>query len=402
MRSLGRSTVRGPLAAHAEGFREELTKLGYAVSSADHHVWLMAQLSRWLDGNGVAPSELTPARVTEFTAAHREAHPRPAGARALAPLLGYLRGLHVVPETAGQPRSAVSELVDLYRSWLIRDRGLAARTVGRYEGSARRFLEIQAAAAGGGCGVEGLSGAQVNAFLLTECSRLAVGSAKGRVAELRCLLRFLHIEGLTPTALGASVPPVAGWRETALPPTLSAAHVGAIVDTCDRSTETGLRDFAILTVLARLGLRSAEIAGLNLEDLHWRAAEIVVRAKARRDDRLPLPADVGEAVAAYLREGRPPTACRAVFLTRYAPLRALHPTTVSHLVVKASRRAGLEPPVAAHRLRHALAAEMLRQGGALSEIAQVLRHRDLATTAVYAKVDHVALRELARPWPVRS
>ncbi|MCA1655592.1 MAG: tyrosine-type recombinase/integrase, partial [Pseudonocardiaceae bacterium] len=244
------------------------------------------------------------------------------------------------------------------------------------------------------------TGTDVHAWLLAECARVSVGSAKGRVAELRSLLRFLFIEGKTDTALAASVPPVAGWRDTALPPRLSATQVTTMLETCDRSTPIGRRDYAVLVVLARLGLRAAEVCGLCLEDLDWRGGELVVRGKGRRDDRLPLPADVGEAVAAHLGDPRPLTACRAVFLTRYAPPRPLAPGTVSNLVVRASRRAGVNPPVAAHRLRHTLASEMLRQGAVLGEISQVLRHRDLATTAIYAKVDHVVLRELAADWPV--
>ena len=152
-------------------------------------------------------------------------------------------------------------------------------------------------------------------------------------------------------------------------------------------------------ILARLGLRAAEVGALQLEDIDWRAGELVVRGKARRDDSMPLPGDVGEAIAAYLSDGRPSTPCRAVFVTCFAPLQALAPQSVSKIVYDASRRAGMDPPVCSHRLRHALATDMLRHGVALGDISQVLRHRDLATTAIYAKVDHAALRELAVDWP---
>ena len=194
-------------------------------------------------------------------------------------------------------------------------------------------------------------------------------------------MRFLFIAGWTPTALAASIPPVAGWRGTTLPPTLSRAEVEAILAAHDTTTVTGRRNFAIVMVLARLGLRTAEVAGLQLDDLNWRAGELVVRGKARRDDPLPLPADVGEAIAVYLAKGRPATGSRAVFVTRFAPLRALAPQSVSKVVYDASRRAGMDPPVCSHRLRHALATDMLRHGVALADIGQVLRHRDLATTA---------------------
>jgi len=191
----------------------------------------------------------------------------------------------------------------------------------------------------------------------------------------------------------------ARWRDTALPPTLTRAEVEAILAACDRATVTGRRDFAIVMILARLGLRAAEVGGLELGDVDWRAGELVVWGKARRDDRLPLPVDVGEAIVAYLQGGRPDTPCRAVFVTRFAPLKALAPQTVSKVVYAASGRAGMDPKVCSHRLRHALVTDMLRHGAALPEIIQVLRHRDLATTAIYAKVDHDRLRELALPWP---
>lgn len=387
----------GGLAVYADGFRVELAGLGYTSTGVVRKLWEVGRLSDWMAAAGVDVDELTTGRMQDFVAAHEQVGERPIGPRTLRPLLRYLRGLSVAPEeTVGS--SPVDQLVGRYRVWLVEDRGLAARTVGRYETTARRFLELRASSAGG-CGVEGLSGADVTGFLLAECTRVAVGSAKGRVAELRSLLRFLFLEGLTATALAAAVPPVAGWRDTALPPTLTRAQVTAMVKSCDRSTGIGRRDFAILMVLARLGLRSAEVAGLTLDDLDWRAGEIVVRGKGRRDDRLPLPAEVGDALAGYLRDGRPTAACRAVFLTRYAPLRAMMPVTVSKVVINASRRVGMAPPVPAHRLRHALASDMLRHGAALADISQVLRHRDLATTAIYAKVDHVALRELALPWP---
>jgi site-specific recombinase XerD len=210
----------------------------------------------------------------------------------------------------------------------------------------------------------------------------------------------LFLEGLTEVALAASVPPVAGWRQTALPPTLSRADIEAIVAAAGAGSTLAARNRAIVLLLARLGLRAAEVGGLQLADLHWRTGELLVRGKGRRDERLPLPVDAGEAIAAYLRAERPDTSSRAVFVTRFTPWQALAPQTVSKIVYAASLRAGIQPPVCAHRLRHALASEMLAGGAVLAEISQVLRHRDLATTAVYAKVDHAALRSLAPAWPV--
>lgn len=388
----------GPLAQYANGYRRVLAGLGYTPDGVVRKLWELGRLSDWMIANRLEAGDLTSERLGEFGAFCVDRGLRPVGPRTLRPLLSYLRSLAVVPapEATATP---LDELLGRYRRWLVEDRALAARTVGRYVKAARRFLGARAAATGG-TGVEGLAAADVTGFLLAECYRLSVGSAKGRVAELRSLLRFLFIEGRTDTALAVSVPPVAGWRNTALPATLTRADVEAIIAAVGRDTITGCRNLAIVLLLARLGLRAAEVAGLQLSDIDWRAGELFVRGKGRRDERLPLPADVGDAVATYLRSARPTTTSREVFVTRFAPWRALAPQTVSKIVYTASAQAGLEPPVCAHRLRHALATDMLANGAVLAEISQVLRHRDLATTAIYAKVDHAALRELAPAWPV--
>jgi site-specific recombinase XerD len=375
-----------------------LADLGYTPDGVVRKLWELGRLSDWMVRNELGPQDLTAARFDEFSALCKAGVERPVGYRTLAPLVGYLRGLGAVPEEM-VGATPVDELVDRYRSWMVEDRALAARTVERYEATARRFLTARAEQRGGGCGAEDLSGSEVFGFLLAETERVSVGSAKGRVAELRSLLQFLFLEGFTETPLAVSIPPVAGWRDTSLPATLSRSQVEAIVAAQDTTTVTGRRNFAIVLVLARLGLRAAEVGALCLEDLDWRAGQLVVRGKARRDDPLPLPADVGEAISAYLVDGRPATPSRAVFITRFAPLRALAPQSVSKVVYDASRRAGIDPPVCSHRLRHALATDMLAAGVRLPDIGQVLRHRDLATTAIYAKVDHDSLRELAVDWP---
>lgn len=402
MNKVCRARVAGPLAAHAEAFRSELARVGYAPGSAENLMLVMARVSRWLAGEGLGASDLDDGRVGQVLAAWRAA--APAGGRVptvltLAPMLGHLRDVGVLAvEPAAAPSTPLEELLAGYRRHLVCDRGLAARTVDRYETTARQFLEGRLALAGGQTGAEDLTGGQVTDFLLVECSRLAVSSAKSRVADLRSLLRFLHVSGVTANCLSGSVPPVAGWRDTRLVATLPAGQVAAILDSCDRSTATGARDFAVLLVLVRLGLRAAEVAGLQLGDVDWRAGELGVRGKGGRVDRLPLSHEVGEAIAGYLTGWRPRADCRTLFLTRHPPLRTMHPNTVSRIVRVACRRAGL-PMVGAHRLRHALASELMRQGASLQDVGQVLRHRDLATTAVYAKIDRDALRGVAAPWP---
>lgn len=397
MARIARADV-GPLALYANGYRELLAGLGYTPDGAVRKLWELGRLSDWMVRNELGPEDLTTARFDEFSALCKAGVERPVGYRTLAPLVSCLRDLGAVPEEM-VGASPVDELVDRYRSWMLEDRALAPRTVERYEATARRFLTARAGRRGSGCGAEDLAGSEVFEFLLAETERVSVGSAKGRVAELRCLLRFLFLESFTEMPLAVSVPPVAGWRDTTLPATLSRSQVEAIVAAHDTTTVTGRRNHAIVLVLARLGLRAAEVGALQLQDVDWRAGQLIVRGKARRDDSLPLPADVGEAISAYLVDGRPETPCRAVFITRFAPLKALAPQSVSKIVYDASRRAGVDPPVCSHRLRHALATDMLAAGVRLPDIGQVLRHRDLATTAIYAKVDHEALRELAVAWP---
>ncbi len=378
----------------------ELERLGYTASSREFKVYEMARLSRWLERAGLVAGDAG-ASVEEFLAGWKAGGKRAPTLKALKPLLDWLAGQKVIEvhRPVPPPHRPVDDLMDDYCRWMDGDRALAARTVARYEATARRFLDGRAGREGGATGTEGLGGQAVTGFLLAEVSRgLAPGSIQGRVTELRSLLRFLHQKGLTSAALAESVPPVPGWKDTVVPKRFATTQVKVLLDSCDRTTQTGIRDFAILVVLARLGLRAAEVAGLELEALDWSAGELVVRGKARRSDRLPLPADVGEALSSYLVEARPRVDFRSVFLTVAAPPRPMWPTAVSQMVWRQCIRAGLTP-VRAHRLRHALATELLDRGVALPEIAQVLRHRDLATTAVYAKVDHSALRELALPWP---
>jgi integrase/recombinase XerD len=285
-------------------------------------------------------------------------------------------------------------LLARYHAYLISERGLAEQTCRRNICLVRPFL-----AGPGGPGLEDLAAGDVTAFVV-RVSRLRAASTTQRTATtLRSLLRFLHVAGLVRVPLAEAVPPVARWRLAGLPRGLEPAQVRALLAACDPGTAAGLRDFAVLTVLARLGLRAGEVAGLLLEDIDWRSGEIVIRGKGHRRDRIPLPPDAGQAIVGYLRSGRPATAAgRHVFTRAKAPHHALTATGVSHIVAVAGLRAGVGP-VRAHRLRHMVATGMLRAGAPLSEIGQLLRHASPMTTAIYAKADTEALRTLARPWP---
>jgi len=316
----------------------------------------------------------------------------------MAVVLGYLRGLGVVPAVEPRALTAAGGVLEQYRRYLTVERGLAAGTARGYVDIVRPFVESRVSSTGA---VElwELSPADVLGFVLAETGRRSRKSAKLLVSALRSLLRFWHVEGLIGRPLAGAVPSVAGWRLAGLPRALEAEQVRALLDSCDRSTVAGLRDFAILTMLVRLGMRRGEVAGLRLDDIDWRAGEIIVRGKGARIERLPLPDDVGEAIAVYLRDARPPGfSGRELFVRIKAPRRPLTAGGVTQVVVSASKRAGIGE-VTAHRLRHTAATELLRAGAPLHEIGELLRHRSVLTTAIYAKVDRDRLRELARPWP---
>ena len=393
------ATVRGPLAAYAAGFRDELLRLGYTPLTAAGHVRLMAHLSRWLAGQGLSASALTASTVEAYFAQRRAArYVNERTPRALAPLVTYLQGLDVVAvEPPRAPSGPVEVLLARYRDYLLVERGLAASTAALDVRLARPFLATRVQS-DGQLDLAGLGAGDVAAFVVAQ-SRRQPRSAKRIVTAVRSLLRFAHVAGLIDQSLAEAVPSPAGWTLTSLPKGLSPSHVAALLAGCDRGNATGCRDFAILTLLVRLGLRAGEVASLALADVDWRRGELTVRGKGHREDRLPLPSDVGQAIVDCLQQARPATASgRTVFVRAQAPYRALTSNAVTTVVLTAAHRAGLGD-VTAHRLRHTAATAMLHAGGSLAEIGQVLRHRRALTTALYAKVDVAALRVLARPWP---
>jgi site-specific recombinase XerD len=398
MRDPLRVRVTGPLGRYAAGFVAELVEAGYRPNSAAVQLRLLAHLSRWLEREGLEPGELRERQLERFRLEDL------AGVRGLwiadglVPLLTYLRQLGVVPSADEPARSSVELLLDRYREYLLVERGLTAGTARGYLDCVRPFLAMRAGA-DGGLELAGLTPNDVLGFVLADCERGPRRSAKLMVTALRSLLVFLHVEGMTGRPLAQVVPSVAFWRLQGLPRGLDADQVRALLASCDAETLNGRRDLAILLLLVRLGMRRGEVAGLRLDDIDWRAGELLVRGKGPRVERLPLPSDVGEALVAYLRDGRPAdTRTRAVFMRVRAPRAAITPPGVTQVVVSASKRAGLGE-VTAHRLRHTAASELLRHGAPLVEIGQLLRHRTELTTTIYAKVDRDRLRELALPWP---
>jgi integrase/recombinase XerD len=393
-----RTQIRGPLAAYADGFREHLAARGYHPQVIGRQVRLMADLSSWLEGRGSSGDGLAPVVVEEYLRARRAAgHRELVSALAVAPVLGYLRGLGAAPAAAApSPRTPVDRLLAEFARYLAGERGLSPASVNSYLRHARPFLASLSAPLS--TALAELSAAQVTAFMVGHRSQWGAGTAKATVTALRSLLRFLHAAGHVPRPLAPAVPPVAGWKLGPLPPDVNPDHVAALLASCDRRGASGRRDYAILMLLSRLGLRAGEVAAIELGDVDWRAGELVVRGKGSRRDRLPMPADVGEALAGYVQYGRPRCAGRPLLVILRAPYTGLSRAHVLAVVHRACQRAGL-PVFGAHRLRHAVACDLLRLGATLAEVGQLLRHRDERTTAIYAKVDLDALRALARPCP---
>ena len=394
-----RVRISGSLQPFAVGFAAELARQGYTPRSLQTQLYLMAHVSRWLHAKDLDIADL-PAQTQRFLQARQEAgYTQHLTGKALRPLLTYLRDQGAVPVAPTPiPAGPLDEVLTRYRHYLTVERGLGEATARGYLDAVRPFLHRYVSADGLAVDVEQLSEAGVTAFMVTRCAEQSRRAAQSTATALRSLLGFLHVTGVITHSLAAAVPSVAGRRLAGLPPRLEADHVERLLAVCDRRTLGGLRDFAVITTLARLGLRAAEVATLRLDDLQWRVGEIIVRGKGHRVERMPLPTDVGAAISAYLRQRPVRVQSRNVFVRLIAPLVPLGPIGVTHIVAAASQRAGLGR-IHAHRLRHFAATQLLSAGAPLSEIQHFLRHARQQTTAIYAKVDHDALRTIARPWP---
>lgn len=382
--------VSGPLERWAQEFASRLESLGYTWLSIRPVLFVFVFVSHWLRARRLRPGNLTTERVEHLRRARRGDNYR----RSLAKVLQFLRGVGAVPPVRPIARcTSLDRLLDRYRKYLTDERGLSGGVVREYGMRARRFLEGRPRDAQ----LRRLTAGEVREFLRHEARGFSSRHAGWVATALRSLVRFLHAEGRIPASLVGAVPSIAGWRGASLPRALTPDAVRKILRSCDRRTLMGRRDSAVMMLLVRLGLRAGEVAHLELGALDWRQGEVVVHGKGKSLARLPLPQDVGQALSAYLVR-RPHVDSRAVFLRSRAPLQPMTQTGITHLVAQAAKRAGLAR-VSPHQLRHTLATEMLRRGATLAQIAQVLRHRSVTTTALYAKVDRVALQELAQPWP---
>ena len=390
-----RSGESAALSSHRQALREHLIGVGFAASGAAAGARLLVEFDGWLAAEAIAASDVTEEVIDGFVAARRASgRSGPVTRRGLDSIVGYLRGVGVIPAASVLSGDAVAELVAAYGEYMRVQRRLAPITVHNNAGVVRRFLAGREDKAD----LRTLDVAEVHRVVLGVADRLSPGATRAFVGALRPFLRFLFATGRLSHDLSGAVPSVAGSRLASLPKAADPTAVQVLLGSCDRTTPVGRRDYAILVLLSRMGLRAAEVAAMRLDDIDWRAGQVLVRGKGDRLEQLPLPGDVGAAVAGYLRHGRPRSASRAVFLRVAPPVAAMTPNAVLFVPRTRSARLGLGV-IGAHRLRHSAATAMLGAGASLREVGQVLRHRDDVTTSIYAKVDRGALDLVVRVWP---
>ena len=391
----------GPLGVYLDTFVQPLLAQGYASATAQYMMRLLADLSSWLQRHALTAADLNEQRVDAFLQdRYGRCRPTRSDRSALRRLLEHLRDHGVIPglviESDGTAHSGIASD---FQHYLLHQRCLAPTTVKYYLDTVRRFLGERFGTQP--LRLEALCPQDITRFMVQQAHRYSPGHAKLFATALRSFFRFLLQRGAIATDLAKAVPTVPNWRLSTLPRFMQGEDVACLLQSCDRSTPQGQRDYAILLLLARLGLRPGEVVAMTLEDLDWEAGELLVRGKGGRRDRLPLPQDVGEALVTYLCHGRPRCATRRVFIRMKAPLRGFaNSIAICTIVRRALERAGLNPALkGAHLLRHSLATQLLQGGASLAEIGELLRHQHIETTRIYAKVDQGALRALALPWP---
>jgi integrase/recombinase XerD len=400
------SSSWGPLGEFAEGYHAELTALGYSPYSRGAHFRLMKSVSEWLGRRGLSAGDLTAEVIGEFVAIRRERYSTLRSAKALGPLVSYLRRQGVTPvPSPTMPLAASEVLAQRFARYLATERGLQPESVDTYLSQVRPFLAVHAGSGGEGCrgNWASLTSIQVAEFVTARAATLCPKSMALGINALRSLLRWMWLERMLPAPLAESLGRVAVSTPTAIPKALDASQISDLLGALPADGAVRLRNEAMLVLMWRLGLRAAEIASLRLDDIDWRAGTFGVVGKGSRLEQVPLPVDVGGLVAPYLRDGRPVSGSyRQVFLAVDAPHRPLAADAVSSVAARALARAGITGPGAAHRLRHTAACRVLAGGGGLVEAGQLLRHTNAATTAIYAKSDLAALSVVARPWPTAS
>jgi integrase/recombinase XerD len=391
----------GPLANHLAEFEHLLTDQGYPQESIRRHLRLIADFSVWLKAKRIFLGEVTYENAQCYLRCRARYRRRTRGNReALRRFLELLQQDRFVKIDIRAAQSPAEQLVDNYSSYLQHERGLAATTISRYVRGVHLFLATERVAKAKG--LSGLSAQRVIRFIQSVSGNASTAPQAQKVATgLRSFLQYARYRDYIQLDLAAAVPRVASWSMTSIPKAISPENARRVLASCDRRRAVGRRDYAMLMLLARLGLRAGEVASLTLDDIDWDAGTFTVHGKGAQESPLPLLAPVGEAITAYLKRGRPRCKSRRIFVRIHAPIRGFKTARpVSSAVGRAMQRAGIDSPHrGTHQFRHALATHMLRHGSSLAEIGQILRHKDPDTTRIYAKVDLASLRALTVPWP---
>jgi len=387
-----------PLGKYLSPHIDELIKEGYTSETIRERMRLIASFSSWLKAKGLTAADVNTARTMEFLQQRKRRH-RNCSGPALRRLLLMLEQAGVIAPESGHDHTPAEVLANEFSSYLERERALAPGSIVNYKMWARRFLTDQ-------FGDEQVDFACLRSvvvidFVQRQTGAIGLKACKLMTSALRSFFQFLRYQAYIELNLAAAVPAVASWTMTTIPKALPSDQVEQLLDATKRDSAVGRRDYAIILLMARLGLRAGEVAHLALDDVDWHSGCITIHGKGGHLGQLPLPPDVGEALADYLKNGRPKTSNRSLFLSVNAPIHGFSCNRrISLLVKEALERAGIDSPrKGAHQLRHALATGMLQRGASLGEIGEVLRHRSLQSTALYAKVDLVALRDVAMPWP---
>ena len=393
--------LEGPLALYIAAFSKRASVQGYALSSLRKRIRVTAGFSRWLADKSIRLRSVSSGHSAQYLRYRaRRLRICEGDATALREFLDFLRHQAVIPtEKVHRRLSPVERCAQRFERYLREERQLANATIVNYMPFIRDFLDD--CCGKGPVRLSRLRAGHVVRFVQRQVPRLHLKRAKLLTTALRSFLQYARYRGDIRLDLVAAVPVVANWSMSSIPRAIAPDQVHRLLAHIDRHTEVGRRDYAVLLLLARLGLRSGEVATLELEDINWKNGSLNVHGKGGRRLQLPLPTDVGKAIAAYLRHGRPRSTSRRVFLRARAPIRGFAgPGAVGTIVRHAILRAGIDAPTTgAHQFRHGLATEMLRHGAALSEIGELLGHRSPETTKIYTTVDLDALRTLALPWP---
>ena len=390
----------GLFGEHIDGLAEDLRVQGYARSTIRFTIPAVRRFGRWMDQRNLRAGDVSEQMIAEFCSEQgRQSWTRHGGGRALRALLARLRQLGIAPVPTQPEAGWVDRIVGEFAIFLRQERALSAATLANYCPIARAFMAEQHAIVS--APLARLCVADIHGFILRRLRSCHSKQVQRTLTALRSFLRFLYLREQIPVPLAEHVPKVVGWPLSTPPRWLANDAIERTLASCDRRSPVGQRDYAILMLLARLGLRAGEIVSMELDDIRWEVGEITVCGKGRQRKRFPLTRDVGQAVSAYLKDARPSCSSRRVFLRTRAPYRELaQSSTLVTIVRRALSRAGVAPPVkGAHVFRHSLATNMLQNGATLTEIGQILNHKSPNTTAIYAKVDICGLSALARPWP---